>query len=107
MWFYLVYSYQTIVLSIPLRCAEESGAAGYNYFGILNYAQCWVRTTPSAVQPNFHYAVAPKDKCFGPNPDSRFACDKQSLGPCVGIPDYQYIYGVEQGLFVFVVVLGM
>jgi hypothetical protein len=88
----------TLTFSISFRCAEQSAAAGFKYFGILNYAQCWVSKHP----PNFHIETAPKDKCYGPYPDSRYACDKKSLGPCVGIPDFQYIYGTEKGLFFLV-----
>ena len=88
-WAYAIYS------GALTRCAEETAAGGYKYFGILNYAECWVEG-----RPNFHNKMAPKGKCHGPRPESYLSCDKKSLGPCVGIPDYQYVYGVEQGGFI-------
>lgn len=83
-----------LLVFIPLflyRCAKASAAAGYKFFGILNYAECWAEGTPK-----FHRPMVPPSKCWGPKP--RFhSCDKNSPGPCVGTPDYQYIYEVDNG----------
>ena len=70
-------------------CANKTAAAGYTFFGIQFYAECWTGEKPDVA----YDSGGQSNSCVGPD---FLQCDNSASFSCAGVEDVNYVYGIEK-----------
>ncbi|XP_078365080.1 uncharacterized protein LOC144649466 [Oculina patagonica] len=69
-------------------CANKTAAAGYNFFGIQFWGECWAGENPDAV----YNSDGQSDSCVGRD---FLPCDNNASSSCAGKKGVNYVYVIE------------
>ncbi|KAL9968918.1 hypothetical protein ACROYT_G021068 [Oculina patagonica] len=81
--------WENFLKRLACRCAQESGAKGYSYFGLQYYGECW--SDPQAADRFDHYGESNGCKGFGYE-----QCDDKDSNECVGGANKNYVYRIVE-----------
>lgn len=69
-------------------CANKTAAAGYKFFGIQFWGECWAGENPDVA----YDSDGQSDYCFGRD---FLPCDNSASSNCAGMEGVNYVYGIE------------